>query len=148
MANRSPFFAFPTVFPPPQPLRSVSGSSLSHPPLFHRSTAFPSGCRPVFRLNWKTPHHFQLAGDPPLPAGTAEHGPRAVQPRVRDKRFLGSEQVTSAARPAYRQLFLRYRDRHFTHPFDHVLWSQGPSFPMRTKAPTRRSELLCALEGG
>ncbi len=41
------------VNPHPQALRSVSSSSLSFlsPPLFHRSTAFPSGCRFAFRLH-------------------------------------------------------------------------------------------------
>ena len=49
-------FTFSIVFPTPQPLRSVSGSSLScsSPPLLIQSTAFQSGCCFVFRLNLKT----------------------------------------------------------------------------------------------
>ena len=34
---------------------------LNPPPLFFQSTVFPSGCRIVFRLNYKTPHSFLLA---------------------------------------------------------------------------------------
>ncbi len=52
LSNRSPYS-----------LRSLSLSSLSFftPPLFLRSTGFPSGCRLVFRLNLKTPNHFHLS---------------------------------------------------------------------------------------
>ena len=51
------------VSPHPQPLRSVSRSSLSFssPPLFLPSTAFPSGCRIVFRITLKIPHRFRIS---------------------------------------------------------------------------------------
>ena len=45
------------VSPHPQPLRSVSPSSLS---FFQRSIAFPSGCHIVFRLILRILHRFQL----------------------------------------------------------------------------------------